>query len=132
MSIWGRRVSVKVVAAAAALMVIAALLPVMTRSADREVTLVARGMSFYLESDHRTPNPALTFKAGETVRIVLKNQDRGMTHDFAAPALDAGMGLLNWNEEDSTTVDVPSEAGTYEYFCNPHRLMMRGTITVVP
>jgi plastocyanin len=132
MSIWGRRVPVKLVAAVAASMVIAALLPVMTRSAEREVTLVARGMTFYLESDPRTPNPTLTFTAGETVRIVLKNQDRGMTHDFAAPALDAGLGSLNWNEEVSTTVDVPSEPGTYEYFCNPHRLMMRGTITVVP
>ncbi|MBM3819112.1 MAG: hypothetical protein FJW14_08890 [Acidimicrobiia bacterium] len=131
MSIWGRRVSVKAVAAVAALMVMAALLPVMTRGADREVTLVARGMSFFLESDPRTPNPTLRFEAGETVRLVLKNQDRGMTHDFSAPALDAGLALIDWNGEDSTTLEVPSEPGTYEYFCNPHRLMMRGTITVV-
>ena len=132
MSVWGRRVSVKAVAAGAALMVMAALLPVMTRSADREVTLVARGMAFYLESDPRTPNPTITVTAGETVRVVLKNQDRGMTHDFAAPAFDAGMRLIDWNEEAGTTFDVPSEPGTYEYVCNPHRLMMRGTITVVP
>jgi plastocyanin len=120
------------VAAVAALMVMAALLPVTTRSVDREVTLVARGMAFYLESDPRTPNPTITLTAGETVRLVLKNEDRGMTHDLAAPALDAALRLLDWNEESDTTFDVPPEPGTYEYFCNPHRLMMRGLIKVVP
>ena len=131
MSIWGRKVSVKVVAAVAALMVMAALLPVMTSGVDREVTLVARGMAFYLDGDP-TPNPTITVKAGETVRVVLKNQDRGMTHDFTVPALDAGMRLINWNEQDDVTFDVPSTPGTYEYFCNPHRLMMSGKIQVVP
>jgi len=130
MSIWGRKVSVKVVAAAAALMVIAALLPVMTSSVDREITLVARGMAFYVDGDS-TPNPTITVSAGETVRVVLKNQDRGMTHDFAVPAVDAGMRLVNWNEEDDVTFDVPSTPGTYEYFCNPHRLMMSGQIKVI-
>ena len=130
MSIWGRRVSGKMVAAVAALMVIAALLPVMTSSVDREVTLVARGMAFFVEGG-QIPNPTIVVKAGETVRIVLQNEDRGMTHDFAVPALDAAMSLINWNERDTVTFDVPSEPGTYEYICNPHRLMMRGTIKVV-
>ncbi len=129
MSIWGRKVSVRVVAAVAALMVMAALLPVMTSSVDREITLVARGMAFYIDGDP-TPNPTISVNAGETVRVVLKNQDRGMTHDFAVPAVDAGMRLVNWNEEDDVTFDVPSTPGTYEYFCNPHRLMMRGMIQV--
>ena len=129
MSIWGRKASVKVVAAAAALMVMAALLPVTTSSVDREITLVARGMAFYVDGDS-TPNPTITVRAGETVRVVLKNQDRGMTHDFAVPAADAAMRLVNWNEEDDVTLDVPSTPGTYEYFCNPHRLMMRGMIKV--
>jgi plastocyanin len=131
MSIWGRKVSVKVVVAVAALMVMAALLPVMTSSVDREVTLIARGMAFYIEGDP-APNPTITVKAGETVRVVLRNEDRGMTHDFAVPALAAGMDLIDWNESDTVTIDVPSEPGTYEYVCNPHRLMMRGTIKVVP
>lgn len=131
MRIWGRKVSVKMVAAAAALMVIMALLPVMTSSVDREVTLVARGMAFYVEGDP-TPNPTITVKAGETVRIVLRNEDRGMTHDFAVPPLGAVTQLINWNESGTVTFEVPSEPGTYEYVCSPHRLMMRGTIRVVP
>ena len=132
MSILGRKIPGKVVAAVAALMIVGALLPVMTTSrVDREVTLVAQGMTFYLEGDNK-PNPTITVKAGETVRVVLKNQDRGMTHDFAVPALDEAMSILNWNESDDLTLDVPSTPGTYEYICNPHRLMMRGVIRVVP
>ena len=131
MSILGRRIPGTVVAAAAALMVVGALLPVMTTSrVDREVTLVARGMAFYVEGDD-APNPAITVKAGETIRVVLKNQDRGMTHDFAVPALDAAMRAIKWNESKEVTFDVPMTPGTYEYVCNPHRLMMRGAITVV-
>ena len=132
MSILGRKIPGWVGAAVAALLVVVTLLPVMTRSVDREVTLVARGMAFYLENDARTPNPSITVKAGETVRVVLKNEDRGMTHDFAVPALNASLDLTSWNEGDEVTFDVPAEPGTYEYVCNPHRLMMRGTITVVP
>ncbi len=124
--------SAKAVAATVGLLVMVALLPGMTRSADREGGLVVRGMAFYLENDARTPNPAITLKAGETVRVVVRNQDRGMTHDFAAPAFDAGIDLIDWNETDQVTFDVPSTPGSYEYYCNPHRLMMRGTITVIP
>jgi plastocyanin len=110
---------------------VAALLPVVTASPVREVTLVARGMAFYLESDPQTPNPTLVVRAGERVRVVLRNEDRGMTHDFAVPALDTGMDLLRWNEAGEVTFTVPSRPGTYEYVCNPHRLMMAGAIRVI-
>jgi plastocyanin len=130
MSILGRTIPGKVVAAVAALMIVGALLPVMTTSrVDREVTLVANGMAFYLEGDDK-PNPTITVRAGERVRVVFKNQDRGMTHDFAVPALGEAMSLVGWNETDDLTIRVPSTPGTYEYICNPHRLMMRGTIKV--
>jgi FtsP/CotA-like multicopper oxidase with cupredoxin domain len=132
MSILGKKIPGSVVAGVAGLLVVLALLPVMTRSVDREITLVARGMRFYLATDPNTPNPTITVKAGETVRVVFQNQDRGMTHDFAVPTLNAGVDLINWNESDSVTFDVPSEPGTYEYVCNPHRLMMMGTIKVIP
>jgi plastocyanin len=132
MSIWGRNVSFQVVAAVAALMVVVALLPVMTRPADREITLVARGMTFYLEGDPATPNPTITVRAGETVRVVYRNEDRGMTHDFAVPALHAESDLVDWNESDDLTLDIPTIPGTYEYVCTPHRLMMSGVIKVIP
>jgi plastocyanin len=130
MSILGRKIPVKVVAALAVAMVIGALLPVMTQAPAREITLVARDMAFYLDGDFDRPNPVIEVKAGEHVRIVVRNEERGMTHDFAVPRLGAAVDLLDWNEQGQVTIEVPSTPGTYEYVCNPHRLMMQGTLKV--
>lgn len=132
MSIWGRKVSAKSVAALAAIMILATgLLPAMTTKAPpRQVTLVAKGMAFYVEGDGRSANPPIEARVGETLRVVLRNQERGVTHDFAVPAVDAATRALNWNEEDDVTFDVPGEPGTYEYICRPHVLMMKGQLIV--
>ena len=130
MSIWGHRVSVKLVALVAALLVVGGLVTAMSRVPGREITLVARGMAFHLESDPETANPTIRLKAGERVRIVLRNDDRGITHDFAVPVWDAAVGLIDWNEQEDVTFDVPDAPGRYEYVCRPHMLMMRGTIIV--
>jgi plastocyanin len=130
MSILGRKIPVAVVAAIAAIMIVAALLPVWSKTPAREITLVARGMAFYLEGDLTQPNPVITVKAGEPVRVVLRNEERGMTHAFAVPAFGAATGLLHWNERGEVLFDVPEKAGTYEYVCGPHMLMMKGTLKV--
>ena len=134
MSLLGREVrlnvSTKVVAAIAGLVLLAALLPAWSSPPAREIVLVARGMTFYLDGDPSRPNPTLEVKAGERVRVVLRNRDRGMTHDFAVPALAAAMNTLDWNESGEVTLDVPDTPGTYKYECRPHRLMMRGIIRV--
>lgn len=130
MSILGRRVSAKLVAAMAGLMLLAALLPAWSDLPTREVTLVAKGMAFYLDGDPSTPNPTLEVKAGERVRIVLRNEDRGMTHDFAVPVVAAAMNPIDWDESGEVTFDVPDTPDTYEYVCRPHAPMMRGTIRV--
>jgi plastocyanin len=98
----------------------------------REVTLVARGMAFYLESDPETPNPAIEVHPGEIIRVTLRNEERGIAHDFAVPAIgDAAIGLLETGERESVTFTAPDRPGMYEYVCRPHRLMMRGRLTVV-
>jgi plastocyanin len=135
MSILGRKISAKVVAALAAVMVVAAMLPVMTNArVDREVTLVVRDMTFYFEGDSpggaAQPNPVITVRRGERVRIVLKNSERGMTHDFALPAFGAATDLVGWNEQDEVTFTAPDQPGTYQYVCTPHLLMMKGTLQV--
>ena len=131
MSILGRKISGKVVAALAAVMIVGAMLPVMTETpVDREITLVVRDMSFYLEGDAARPNPVITVRRGEHVRVVLKNDERGMTHDFALTALGAATDLLDWNEQDAVTFTAPDQPGTYQYVCNPHLLMMKGTLKV--
>jgi len=126
----GERVSTRVVAAIAAFMLLAVLLPALSHTPTREVTLVAKGMAFYLESDPGTPNPTLEVRAGERLRVVLRNEDRGMIHDFAVPAVSAVMKAIHWSESGEVTLDVPDTPGTYEYMCRPHALMMRGTIRV--
>jgi plastocyanin len=130
MSILGRKVSLKLVAAMAGLMLLAALLPARSSTPTREITLVVRGMAFYIDGDLSTPNPTLEVKAGERVRVVLRNQDRGMTHDFAVPVVAAATNIVDWDESGDVTFDVRDTPGTYEYVCRPHRLMMRGTIRV--
>jgi plastocyanin len=131
MSIWGYRVTSKLITVAALVVLVGAVLAgAVTRSQDREITLVARGMAFYLLGDPTTPNPTITVNAGERVRIVLRNEDRGMTHDFAVPAADAALDPIDWNEQEDVTFDVPKTPGTYDYMCRPHMLMMRGQIVV--
>lgn len=130
MSILGQRVPFAAIAALAGLMVIAVLAPALSKTPTREVTLVARNMAFYLESDPKTPNPTIDVKAGERVRIVLRNQDRGLMHDLAVPAVKKTLDLLEWNESDDLTFTAPKRLGAYQYECQPHRLMMRGTIRV--
>ena len=130
MSILGRKISAKWVAVLAVAMVVGALLPVMTETPARQITLVARDMAFYLEGDYTHPNPDIEVKAGERVRIVMRNEERGMTHDFAVPAAAASVDLLEWNERGEVTFEVPATAGAYEYVCRPHLLMMKGILKV--
>jgi plastocyanin len=131
MSIWGRRISTEPLAIIAVVFMIAmGVARALTGENARPITLVARDMAFYVEGDS-TPNPVIQARAGERLRIVLKNRDRGMTHDFAVPSVEASTDELKWDENDEVTFEVPSEPGTYEYVCRPHLLMMKGTIQVV-
>ena len=130
MSILGRRVPLKTIGAMALVMVFATLIPALSDTPNREIVLVVKDMSFYVESDPLTPNPTLEIKAGERVRVVVHNQDRGMTHNFAVPALAVDMSPMRWSESGDVVFVAPDAPGTYEYVCVPHQLMMRGTIRV--
>jgi len=102
----------------------------LTRPAPREVTLVTRGMAFFLENGNQ-PNPTLTFKAGERVRIVVRNEDRGILHNLTVPSVKAEFAPIGWNQSADVVFEVPETPGTYEYWCRPHMMMMRGTIQVL-
>ena len=129
MSIWGHKVSVKMIATVVVVLLLGAFAVALTRPATREVTLVARGMAFFLENGD-LPNPTLTFKPGERVRIVLRNQDRGIQHNFAVPSVKAELQPIGWNESADVVLTVPEAPGVYEYWCRPHMMMMRGQIIV--
>ena len=131
MSNWGRRISTEPVAIVAVVFMVAmGVARALMGENAREITLVAKDMAFYVEGNP-TANPVIEARAGETLRIVLENRDRGLMHDFAVPSVDAATDLLKWNEQDEVTFEVPSEPGTYEYVCQPHLLMMKGTLKVV-
>jgi FtsP/CotA-like multicopper oxidase with cupredoxin domain len=129
MSIWGHKVSAKMIATVVVVLLLGAFTVAVTRPTPREVTLVARGMAFFLENGD-LPNPTLTFKAGERVRIVLRNQDRGINHNFVMPSVKAEFAPVGWNQSGDVVFEVPDTPGTYEYWCRPHMMMMRGTIIV--
>jgi plastocyanin len=95
----------------------------------REIRLVARDMTFYVEGQPE-PNPTLRLRAGESVRVVLRNDDAGMTHDFAVPGLKASTRRIESGEEASVTFRAPGRAASEPYTCRPHSKIMRGTILI--
>ena len=130
MSILGRRVPIRIVVVLAVCLIVGTLIPVMSRTETREIHLVVRDMAFYLANDPRTANPTITVTAGATVRIVIRNDDRGYKHDFALPIAEARTRTLAFGEQSELTFTAPSKPGTYQYECRPHRAMMRGLINV--
>ena len=112
--------------------VVVSLLPMIASSDPdkvRDVRLVTRDMTFYLEGSAE-PNPTLQFRAGEKVRIILRNEDAGMDHDFSVPAWQTKTKLLMGRGEDELVITVPATKGTQAYTCTPHAELMRGTIRI--
>lgn len=96
----------------------------------RPIEIVVRDMAFYVEGN-ADPNPVITLRAGERVRIRVRNEDAGMRHDFTVKAWTLGTKLLEHHgEEDVVEFRVPGERGTQTYQCTPHPKMMTGTIRV--
>jgi plastocyanin len=112
--------------------VVVSFLPMLASSdldKAREIRLVARDMTFYLEGSTE-PNPTLAFRAGEKVRLILKNEDAGIDHNFSIPTWDASTKLLEGRGEDAIEFKVPKRKGSEKYTCTPHSEMMRGTIRI--
>jgi plastocyanin len=117
----------------AVVFVVAALAGAIVQSARapaaREIRLVVRDMTFYVEGQTE-PNPTIRVSAGETVRLILRNDDEGMTHDFAIPEWGAVTRRLQGGEEAVITFRAPARPGPQPYNCRPHSKIMRGTILV--
>ena len=111
---------------------IAAILPRVPSSNSasvREIRLVARDMAYYLDGA-TDPNPTLRVRRGERVRIVLRNEDTGMSHDLAIRAWNTTTRLITGRGEATLEFRAPDAAAQEAYACNPHGQMMRGTISV--
>ncbi|HVH27781.1 MAG TPA: cupredoxin domain-containing protein [Vicinamibacterales bacterium] len=109
----------------------AALIPVIAnpRSAAREIVLETRNMTFYLEGSD-VPNPTLVVKRGEEVRVIVRNQEPGITHAFEVASLAAAIEQIQPGSTASLSFRVPDTAGRHEYVCLPHARMMRGVLLV--
>ena len=99
-------------------------------ASPREITLVTRDMAFYLDGSD-TPNPVLTMRAGETVRIVLRNEDVGIKHTFEVGTWAQAVPSSKRDRTASAVIKVPDRPGRHEYVCGPHPALMRGVIEVV-
>lgn len=121
--------------AGAALLVIA-LLPIVASSrstgtsSPREIRMVVRDMTFYIEGNDEA-NPTLRVRAGEQIRLALRNEDPGMSHDFAVSSWRVMTPIINVPGAEAVVVfRAPQRRGTYGYSCTPHARIMRGTIQV--
>ena len=95
----------------------------------RDIHIVARDMTFYVDGRPEA-NPALRVRRGEHVRVVFRNEDAGMKHDFVIPDWDVETKTLSCKGETSVTFRVPERAASGTYICTPHVSMMKGTIAV--
>jgi len=96
----------------------------------REIVLVARDMAFHPAGEPGTINPTLAFPAGSRIRLTLRNEEPGVTHNFAIPAWDVDSGGLAGPGEARVEFVVPDTKGREAYQCTPHATMMRGRIVV--
>ena len=122
-----------VLAAIAVVAFAAAVLPMLASSSRdevRDVNVVVRDMAFYVDSSTEA-NPVITLRAGERVRVRVRNEDAGMRHDFSINAWTVSTKILETRgEEDVVEFRVPESRGSHTYQCTPHPKMMSGTIRV--
>ncbi len=98
------------------------------RPEARTITLVARGMAYYLPGQS-APNPRLVVECGEDLRIVLRNEDPGMAHDFSALGKSTRL-LKEAGETAELTLRAPRAPGEHQYLCSLHPRLMRGLLQV--
>jgi plastocyanin len=96
----------------------------------RDVVVLARGMTFVLADNADMPNPVIPLRAGERVRLVLRNEAPGLLHDFAIPAWDVQTDQIRAGQSTEVTFTVPTTPGRSEYLCRPHAKMMNGFVEV--
>lgn len=125
-----RTVSSAVLLAVVAVGVVLAFLPITAeRGEPRQIHIVLRSMAFYVDAE-TAPNPPIRVRPGESITLVVRNDDAGITHDFAVHAWGVSTERLPGGASARLAFTVPDEARSTEYVCNPHSEMMRGIVVV--
>lgn len=94
-----------------------------------DLVLVVRGMAFR-DAAARAANPTLRLRAGSRIRLVVRNEETGVNHNFAIPAWRVDSGSIPGPGERLVEFSVPERNGREAYQCTPHAAMMRGEIVV--
>jgi plastocyanin len=89
-------------------------------------------MTFVLADEPEVANPIIQMRAGERVRLVLKNEAPGLLHDFHIPAWGVQVTQIRAGETADVTFTVPREPGRFGYLCQPHSELMKGIVEVTP
>jgi plastocyanin len=99
-------------------------------TSPREIRLVARELAFYLEGQS-APNPAIQVRAGEQIRLVLRNEMPGMSHDLVIKSWQVRTPMIQKKGEEAVvSFRVPDRSGSTTYSCTPHAEIMRGSISI--
>jgi plastocyanin len=117
-------------AAAVALVAAAVVTSAGAREEAREIRLVARGMTFYLDADPTAANPTIRVRRGERVRFMLRNETPGIDHDLAIASMGVGLTPVAVGQSAAFDLQAPDQPGRHEYACRPHAVMMKGVVEI--
>jgi FtsP/CotA-like multicopper oxidase with cupredoxin domain len=125
------KTSVRVGVIVGALLAGAGLLPMLGASREyaRDLRLVIIDKTFYVEGQP-APNPTLRLRAGERIRLVLRNEDEGMRHDLKIGEWHVAVPAIEGKGERAVTFRVPEGRSSVSYRCTPHSASMRGAVEV--
>ena len=87
-------------------------------------------MTFTSPDEPDMPNPLLRLRAGERVRLTLRNDAPGLMHNFEIPKWGIKTEQIRGGRSTTVTFTVPDTQVPAEYFCRPHASMMHGVIEV--
>jgi plastocyanin len=92
--------------------------------AAREVVLAAKGIAFYLPDQPDQPNPVLTLKKGQPVKLVVRNDEPGkVLHCFTITGLNVKTSDDLATGQSETLTFTPKKKGTFAYACLLHPSM---------
>jgi plastocyanin len=87
-------------------------------------------MTFVSDERPDEANPVLVLRAGERVRLVIRNEAPGLLHDIAIPAWGVQIDPIHYGETAEIVVTVPATPGRTRYVCRPHAELMNGLVEV--
>jgi heme/copper-type cytochrome/quinol oxidase subunit 2 len=88
---------------------------------QRELVLITKEVAFRSPDRPGQPNPVLTLKKGEPVKLVLRNEESAsVLHCFIISGLNVKTTRSLSTGESETLTFTPKEKGTFAYACLMH------------